>query len=324
MTRPVGATVVVCAYTERRLEQLVAALTEAAAQGPEQLLLVIDHNDRLFERATALDIPGLEVVTNERRQGLSGARNTGVARARADVVVFLDDDATPEAGWLDALLAPYADPRVVGVGGAATPVWPAEGGRPRTLPAPPGAAHGELDWVVGCTFVGQPTTLSQVRNPMGCNMSLRRSAFGVGGFSESLGRVGTVPLGCEETELSLRVTAAHPEDRIVFEPRARVRHHVSADRRTWRYLLRRGYAEGISKAAVSALAGRQRSLSTETSYATRVLPRGAARELSRGNVEGAAAIVSCLAATAFGYVRGLPAARRLEVTPPAVPAPSRA
>lgn len=324
MSRPAGTTVVVCAYTERRLDQLVAALTEAAAQAPEQLLLVIDHNDALRKRVSEFDIPGLEIVDNERRQGLSGARNTGLAYARGEIVVFLDDDATPEPGWLDALIAPYADPTVVGVGGAATPVWPPEGGRPATLPAPRGAEHGELDWVVGCTFVGQPTQLAEVRNPMGCNMSLRRSAFDVGGFSESLGRVGTVPLGCEETELALRVTAAHPGDRVVFEPQARVRHHVSGDRRTWRYLLRRGYAEGISKAAVSALAGRDRALSSETTYATRVLPRGVARELSRGNVEGAAAIVACLAATAVGYVRGLPAARRLEVTPPAVPAPSPA
>lgn len=318
MSRPTSVTVVVCAYTEARWDQLVEALSGAAAQAPDQLVLAVDHNEALRRRAAALDVPGLEVVANARRQGLSGARNTAVAASWGDVVVFLDDDATPEPGWLDALLAPYADPDVVAVGGVAVPVWPAGAGRPTTLPAAPGAERGELDWVVGCSFVGQPTALGAIRNLMGCNMSVRRSAFAVGGFSESLGRVGTIPLGCEETELFLRVSADQPGARVLFEPAARVRHHVSEDRLTWRYLLRRGFAEGISKAAVSALAGRDRALSSETAYAARVLPRALAREVRRGRPAAAAAVVGCLAATAAGYGRGLPAARRVVPDHPTV------
>jgi glycosyltransferase involved in cell wall biosynthesis len=48
---------------------------------------------------------------------ISVSRNIGLAHARGDVVIFIDDDAAPEPDWLEALLRPYADPEVATVGG---------------------------------------------------------------------------------------------------------------------------------------------------------------------------------------------------------------
>ena len=43
---------------------------------------------------------------------------------------------------------------------------------------------------------------------IGAAMAVRRAELQkIGGFSDRLGRVGTVPAGCEETELSIRITA---------------------------------------------------------------------------------------------------------------------
>lgn len=330
MTSPTAA-VVVCAYTTRRWDDLGAALHAAAAQQPAELWLVVDHNDELLARAEtelAAVLPGLRVLANTRRQGLSGARNAALEQVRAEVVVFLDDDATPEPGWLAALTGPYADPSVVAVGGVAQPRWPARGGRPVTLPSagPEGSwsARGELDWVVGCSYAGQPLQQAPVRNLMGCTMSFRREVFAaLGGFSEDLGRVGTVPLGCEETELCIRATALFPGVSVVLEPRARVRHHVTPDRLTWSYLRRRCYAEGISKAAVAGMVGRDVALATERGYATRVLPAGVLRELGtavrgrpRRGLTGAAAIVLALVSTMAGYLRGRLGVRGFRPDPP--------
>jgi len=316
---PPTTAVVVCAYTLARWDDLVAALDSAAGQSPapDELWLIVDHNPDLLDRArhelVALHAR-LQVRPNDRKQGLSGARNTALDLATADVIVFLDDDASADDGWLAALTAPYANAAVMAVGGAATPRWPEGRTRPVTLPAGQGD-RGELDWVVGCTYRGQPSTAQPVRNLMGCNMSFRRGVFAeVGGFSEDLGRVGKTPLGCEETELCIRARAARPGADILFVPSALVRHHVSTDRLTWRYLRRRCFAEGVSKAAVAAMVGQDRALETERSYVSQVLPGGVLRELRMAvtatgpdrarRLSGAAAIVLALGSTVLGYARG--------------------
>lgn len=295
--------VVVCSYTTERWDDLCRAVDSVLAEDAPnlQVVVVIDHNDDLFARAARrfADEPRILLRRNAGAPGLSGARNTGVDAAAGEVVAFLDDDAAVRPGWSAALLRHYDDPRVVGVGGHAAPVWPQ--GRPRWMPA-------EFDWVVGCSYVGQPDRLSPVRNPLGCNMSLRRSVFGqIGGFRSEVGRVGAVPVGGEETELFLRLRSRRPADRVLLDPAAGVRHWVSANRATPRYFLSRCYHEGLSKAVVTRLAAAPRSLDSEQSYATRVLPRAVAREAvspQRGGRRRAAMIVLGLGATTAGYLRG--------------------
>ncbi|TQM16085.1 glycosyltransferase family 2 protein [Pseudonocardia kunmingensis] len=314
MSSPVvTATVVICVYTEKRWDDIVAAVRSVAAQDVRaaETLVIVDHNPVLLSRAQQEFGPhGVRVLPNAHKQGLSGARNTAIAEAAGDVVVFLDDDAQARPGWLAALLAPYSDPTVAAVGGVAHPRWPTN--RPRVLPgaAPydPNAT-GELDWIVGCTYTGQPEFRTEVRNLMGCNMSFRREVFArVGGFAEDIGRIGKNPLGCEETELCIRARQAYQRAgekiRIVFEPAAVVDHRVSADRVEWAYLRRRSWAEGLSKAAVSKLVGSEDALSTERSYVAKVLPAAVLRELKEGRVSSAAAVVTALACTAAGYARG--------------------
>ena len=230
-------------------------------------------------------------------------------------MAFLDDDATARPGWLAALLEPYEDATVQAVGGVAHPrwpTWPNGGRRPNLLPgANPldGDATGELDWIVGCTYTGQPTVQAGVRNLMGCNMSFRRKVFErVGGFAEEIGRIGKNPLGCEETELCIRARQSYARAgekiRIVFEPRAQVDHRVSHDRVEWTYLRRRSWAEGLSKAAVSRLVGAGSALSTERDYVAKVLPTAVLRELRQRRMTSATAVVTALAWTTAGYVRG--------------------
>jgi GT2 family glycosyltransferase len=309
----VTATVVICVYTEKRWDDIVAAVGSVAAQDVRALetLVIVDHNAVLLSRAQQEFGPrGVRVLPNAHKQGLSGARNTAIAEAAGDVVVFLDDDAEARPGWLAALLAPYSDPTVAAVGGVAHPRWPTN--RPRVLP---GAvpydpnATGELDWIVGCTYTGQPERQAEVRNLMGCNMSFRREVFDrVGGFAEDIGRIGKNPLGCEETELCIRARQAYQRAgekiRIMFEPAAAVDHRVSDDRVEWAYLRRRSWAEGLSKAAVSKLVGSDDALATERSYVAKVLPAAVLREIKEGRVSSAAAVITALACTTAGYVRG--------------------
>lgn len=326
---PVDVSVVICAYTMDRWGLLLTAVDSVETQsfravaprtgrggsgsdrvattesGRVEIVIVVDHSPQLLECAQR-EWPNHIVTANASERGLSGARNTGVAVARGAIVAFLDDDARAEPGWLDSLVRHFDAADVWGVGGHVEPHY---------LGADPDWLPDEFGWVVGCSYRGQPTTVAEVRNPIGANMAFRRSAFdAVGGFRDGIGRVGRTPLGCEETEFAIRVRAQG--GRVLHDPGARVRHSVSGDRARWRYFVRRCWAEGVSKAIVSGLAGSTAALSSERSYVVGVLPAALWRALHdavvgprrRSAMARAVAVVTGVTVTAAGFVRGRVAA----------------
>ncbi len=308
--------VVMCAYTEKRWEDCLSAYRSLVAQSrrANEIVIVVDHNPALLARMRA-ELPAARVIANTNTRGLSGARNTGVAASSADLVLFLDDDATPRPNWIEQMTAPFADDTVVGVGGWAVPAWD-EPGRPHWFPE-------SFLWVVGSSYEGQSRKPGDIRNPLGCAMAFRRTALtATEGFSDGIGRVGTHPLGCEETELSVRITRAIDGARIVGQPSAVVSHRVTEGRMTGRYFVRRCYWEGVSKAVVTSLVGSQAALSSEKAYTTKVLPRAFSRGLLglvSGNLAGprqSVAIVAGLLATSLGYGRGRLGVRSGQVSTP--------
>jgi glycosyltransferase involved in cell wall biosynthesis len=296
--------VVICAYTEARWDALVEAVQSVQRQTlpAHEILVVIDHNPALFERAER-QISGAKVLANHQARGLSGARNTGIAAARGDIIAFMDEDALADEQWLWQLSQGFMDSQVQGVGGAILPLWPTE--RPGWFPV-------EFDWVVGCSYRGMPEDAKPVRNLIGCNMAFRREVFAqVGDFRHGIGRIGTLPVGCEETELCIRLHQHNPQSILLYQPAAKVQHRVSPNRATWKYFYSRCYAEGLSKALVARLVGAGDGLASERSYTLRTLPQGVlnglASTLTRRNPAGiasAAAISSGLAVTTLGYLKG--------------------
>ena len=82
--------VVICAYTVDRWNELRAAIASVRAQRrpADDILLVVDHCPEL--RALAgRSLPGIRVLPNLQRKGLSGARNTGVEAALGDALTTL-------------------------------------------------------------------------------------------------------------------------------------------------------------------------------------------------------------------------------------------
>lgn len=294
--------VVICAYATGRWHLLVDAVRSVERQEcrAAEIIVSVDHNPALAARVRA-ELPGTVVVENHGPRGLSGARNSGIARAQAEVIAFLDDDAVAQPDWLGYLSRGFDNPAVAGVGGSIEPAW--AGGRPGWFPA-------EFDWVVGCTYRGMPEVPAPVRNLIGANMAFRREVFdAVGGFRSGIGRVGTLPVGCEETELCIRVRQRFPQATMLYEPRARISHHVPLDRGTWRYYARRCYAEGRSKTMVARHVGLADGLANERRYTRQTLPAGVARGLAdalrRGDPTGPAralAIAAGLAITTAGFV----------------------
>lgn len=300
------ATVVICTYSAERWDLLTAALQAAVGQcrRGDEVIVAVDHNPDLLARLARACTTGLPpgvkviVVANDEERGLSGARNAGVRAASHDVIVFLDDDAVPAEGWLELMVGHFADRSVAGVGGWVHPDW--QEGEPSWWPR-------TFNWVVGCSYVGLPPGGGSLRNPIGASMALRRPAIERAGFFRSgVGRLGLRPLGCEETELCIKIRQDDPAARIVHEERAVVDHHVPAGRGGLRYFTRRCYAEGISKAMVADAVGTDPSLASERVHALKTIPDQAAHDLvsSGAGVAKAAAAVLGLAVTTAGYARG--------------------
>jgi cellulose synthase/poly-beta-1,6-N-acetylglucosamine synthase-like glycosyltransferase len=303
-SKPEDIGVVICTYTEKRLEVLLEAIDSLKLQTlkPSSVVVVVDHNPGLFKRLRSM-LEGVLILENAGERGLSGSRNTGVQAIQAAIIGFLDDDAIPGEKWLATAMAHFRNPEVVAVGGSARPNWVCP--RPRWFP-------DEFGWVVGCSYVGQPESLSGVRNLLGSNMAVRRDVFEkVGGFSEALGRVGARPRGCEETEFFIRVNQTLGPGRVIYDPQMWVSHMVGPERAKLGYFLRRCFFEGRSKADVARLVGTSDATASEREYSLHVLPRSVLDNALRSILDGdparlarSLAIVSGLFTTLWGYIVG--------------------
>jgi glucosyl-dolichyl phosphate glucuronosyltransferase len=294
---------VVCTYTEDRWDLLVLAISSLQRQEYrlKEIIVVVDHNESLLKRLRQ-EVPDVVPIANNEKPGLSGARNSGVAAAKGSILASLDDDAEAAPDWSARLQEDFQDPAVVGVGCTVTPRW--ESNQPPWFPE-------EFYWVVGCSYRGLPTEKQPIRNPLGGAMALRRKVFNdIGGFRSELGRINQKPLGCEETELCIRVRQQNPLTIFIQDPGARVSHYVPDDRKSWQYFRSRCFAEGLSKAAVARSVGSMDGLAAERAYVTRVLPSGIRNSLLaalRGDLWGlarAGAIVAGFLWTLAGFVMG--------------------
>src|ERR1041385_623617 len=111
------------ALLERAMRSVLPQLTADAE------LLIVDNgsSDETLRVAQSLAAANSQVRTLvEPTPGLSAARNTALREARGRVVVFLDDDAVAESGWLRAyrkfFLAPPSA-RVAVAGGFVAPEY---------------------------------------------------------------------------------------------------------------------------------------------------------------------------------------------------------
>ncbi len=312
--------VVICAYTEKRWDDLLAAIVSVQQQTvqPREIIVVIDHNPVLLKRAQERLVNAI-VIENREAKGVSGSRNSGIAIAQGTIVAFLDDDAVAEPNWIEHLLMPYGDLGIIGVGGKINPIW--TGKYPRWFPK-------EFYWVIGCTYQGMPSTMAPIRNMIGANMSFRRNTLiHVGSFRESFGcnhenssRSANLfgfkwfqhSAGDEETELCIRAAYQQQDNaQFYYVPTALVHHRVPSQRTRWNYFLWRCYDEGIGKAFLVSLHGTKDGLASERSYTLKTLPLGVLRGLTdtlfHRDIIGlahAGAILAGLSVTAAGYLVG--------------------
>jgi glycosyltransferase involved in cell wall biosynthesis len=159
--------VIVCtrngARTLRRCLEGIAEL-----RYPRYEVIVVDDGSTDVSAAIAAEFD-VRLISIE-PSGLSAARNVGLAAARGEIVVYLDDDAWPDPDWLRFLVLAFRTSDHAAIGGPNLP--PADDGPVATCVAnsPGGPTHVLL-------------SDSEAEHIPGCNMAFRRHALEcIGGF----------------------------------------------------------------------------------------------------------------------------------------------
>ncbi len=153
-----------------RLRRLVAALeAQDLARDRFDVVLVddasADGTAAVLDELVASSPLALTVLRREVNGGPAAARNDGWRAARADVVAFVDDDCTPERGWLTALVRAFARNDRLGV----------VQGRTRA------AAGHRGQWTIAREISDETPWFE------GCNIAYHRAALeGTGGFDEAI------------------------------------------------------------------------------------------------------------------------------------------
>jgi glycosyltransferase involved in cell wall biosynthesis len=237
-------TLLIC--THKRPASLKETLEGLIGQLPESFkweIVVVDN---------ANDIATQEVVKNlsdelpislivEKKPGQNSARNAAISSLKGELIVFTDDDITPQKNWLMSLYtASKENPEVTVFGGKITPVW--------NTPQPPWQASA---WFSSFVYADQNLGNEKIPYQDGCypsspNMAFKRHIFDEGiKFNDKIGPIGSKRISGSETEFLSRVLSNH---KGLYIPESEVLHRITDNMLQRGYLRKRSYAMGLGMA----------------------------------------------------------------------------
>jgi len=194
--------VVVCTYNGgRTLRQCLASLQQLRYSNYE--IIVVDDGSTDDTQQILAGYQGVRAIAQE-NQGLSVARNVGLAAATGDIVAYTDSDCFANPDWVTHLVYQLQRSGAAAVGG------------PNLTP--------DDGWLAGCVAAapGQPTHVlesdQEAEHIPGCNMAFRRSALlAINGFDPTYRKAG------DDVDICWRLQNAGQW--ITFAPGAFVWHH---------------------------------------------------------------------------------------------------
>jgi glycosyltransferase involved in cell wall biosynthesis len=171
--------IVIC--TRNRAETLrdvaLAGLDSQASS--EREIIVVDHgstdNTKAFVMTLQQSRTDLKYVPVAAGATFGDARNAGWKAASGDIIIYLDDDATPLPGWQDEALAQFSQ-------------------------------NADLAVLGGPAFEGDSSEIPNDGWIIGCNMAFRASVFRRFSFDPGLSFLGSIY--CDEHDLIARIRSS--------------------------------------------------------------------------------------------------------------------
>lgn len=236
--------VIICTYNRSRsLAKTLDSFRKLLppAEGEWEMVLV-DNNSRDDTGEVVRDFARTSGIrcryVFEKKQGLSNARNRGIAEAGGEILAFTDDDVIVDRHWLREIEKEFRSGEVACVGGRILPIW----------------EHPKPDWLAGdlLHFLAL-LDLGDQRKPLpepviwGANLSVRAGAFRKYGlFDPMLGNIEGKLYGGEETRVVKRLLD-HGE-KVYYCPDILVHHCIPAFRMKKSYFRKWVFDKGELKA----------------------------------------------------------------------------
>jgi len=237
--------VIICTYNNLYLlkKSLDAILNQTIGKDKYEVL-VIDNNSSDSTEKYIMSLLAREnnlKYFKEKRQGLSYARNRGIAESMGEIITFLDDDAIARNDLLESIYHKFIEyPSILCLGGRVIPKI--------EFKVPDWMEKRYRNFLVLEYDQGdQDCYLDNIYGPVGANISFIKNVFEkFGNFDNRLGRVKDKYLSNEEEKLLLAIKQV--KNSCLYTSEAVVYHIAKKTRVGRKFLLHRAYYKGISDA----------------------------------------------------------------------------
>lgn len=230
--------IAICTHNRAALlKRTLSALLRQAQPSAALEILVVDNSSTDATRDVVATFAGVRYVL-EPHLGIAKARNRALSEAQGEWLIYLDDDALPCAGWLEAFRTAIACYEAACLLGRVLLEW--EGARPAWFPPHYETLLSSYDQGEEAHQVGAGGYL------LTTNTAFKRvTMLDLGGFKTNLGHKGKSLLGGEDNDIFNRLITRG--ESVWYVPQALALHWVPKARQTFGWLARRLFWDGATQ-----------------------------------------------------------------------------
>jgi len=222
MQQQLKLSVIVCSYNRAKyIGNVIQKLCDQTADKQSYETIIIDNNSTdetpSICKAVIEENPTHNIrYIPETKQGLTFARNRGIAVSNSSIISFIDDDGLCDEHYVTEILKAFDKyPKVGVIGGKVIPIFPECD--------PPKWTSKYIEGILSKLDMGDQEKPFNRKYPIGCNMAYQKSVFDkFGGFNEDL------VLRSDEKDLFLRLKKT--DTLFMYIPSIYVEHVMSKKR----------------------------------------------------------------------------------------------